>query len=151
MAPRLFPSIAFAAAAIAAGAAAPATAEPGPLSDARVTQITLPVKDLDRAVAFYRDTLGVKLLFVVKGAAFLDAGGVRVRLEQNVNAVASGGVEIYFADPGLARFKPLAARGVKFIGPPETVQRLPAADVKLAEFTDPDGNAIGLMGEVPRR
>jgi len=150
MALRLFLTAALAGAALY-GSAPPAAAGPGPLADTRVMQITLPVKDLDRAVAFYRDTLGVKVLFVVKGAAFLDAGGVRLRLEQNAAAVPGGGVEIYFADPGLARLKPLADRGVRFIGPPETIQRLPAADVKLAEFTDPDGNAIGLMGEVPRR
>ena len=132
------------------GTAAPAAAEPGPLAEARLTQITLPVKDLDRSIAFYRDTLGLKFLFVAGGAAFLDVGGVRLRLEKNATVVPSGAVEIYFSDPGMSRVRPLTDRGVKFLGPPETVQRLPAADVKLAEFTDPDGNAIGLMGEVPR-
>jgi len=64
--------------------------------------------------------------------------------------IPSGAVELYFADPGLARAKPLAERGVRFLGPPETVQRLPAADLQLLEFTDPAGNALALMGEVPR-
>jgi catechol-2,3-dioxygenase len=146
---RLLLPLALAAAAFAARAEPPA--QPGPLADTRLMQITLPVKDLDRAVGFYRDVLGVKLLFRVKGAAFLDAGGgVRLRLEENPKAVASDGVEIYFDDPGLSRFEPLSRRGVKFIGPPETVNRRGDIDVKLAEFTDPDGNAIGLMGDVPR-
>ena len=134
----------------AAGPAARAAPAPGPLADTRVMQITLPVKDLDRAVGFYTDVLGVKLLFRAGNAAFLDAGGVRLRLEQNAKAAASEGVEIYFDDPGLARFQPLAARGVRFVGPPETVDRRGAIDTRLAEFTDPDGNAIGLMGEVRR-
>ena len=138
--------------AAALGAALPAHAAgtAGPLSDARLLQITLPAKDLDRAIAFYRDVLGVKLLFQVKGAAFLDAGGVRLRLEKSDASLPTGAVELYFDDPGLSRFKPLADRGVHFIGPPETVQRLAATDVKLAEFTDPDGNALALMGEVAR-
>ena len=126
-------------------------AEPtGPLADARVVQITLPARDLDGAVAFYRDVLGVKVLFQVKGAAFLDAGGVRLRLEKNDTSLPVGAVELYFDDPGLSRLKPLADRGVHFIGPPETVQRLAKTDLQLAEFTDPNGNALALMGEVPR-
>jgi len=145
---RLF--LGLAAAGFALCASAHADPAPGPLADTHLMQITLPVKDLDRAVAFYRDVLGVKLLFVVKGAAFLDAGGVRLRLEKNDSAGPSGAVEIYFDDPGMSRFKPLTARGVKFVGPPQTVNRRGDMDVKLAEFTDPDGNAIGLMGEVPR-
>jgi catechol 2,3-dioxygenase-like lactoylglutathione lyase family enzyme len=136
----------------AAGAASadPSSAEPGSLAEARLVQITLPAKDLGQSVAFYRDVLGVKLLFQVKGAAFLDAGGVRLRLEESQTIPAPGSVELYFADPGLALAKPLAARGVHFIGPPETVQRLATADLQLLEFTDPAGNALALMGEVPR-
>ena len=132
-----------------AASANPPGTEQGPLAGARLVQITLPAKDLDRSVAFYRDVLGVKLLFQVKGAAFLDAGGVRLRLEEG-QPIPSGAVELYFADPGLARAKPLAERGVQFLGPPETVQRTATADLQLLEFTDPAGNALALMGEVPR-
>ncbi|MBS0360837.1 MAG: VOC family protein [Proteobacteria bacterium] len=124
---------------------------PGPLASARLMQITLPAKDLDRSVAFYDGVLGVKLLFRVKGAAFLDAGGVRLRLEQSGTPAPTGAVELYFDDPGLSRAKPLAARGVRFVGPPETVQHLATTDVQLLELTDPDGNALALMGEVPRK
>lgn len=150
-----FPALlatALGAAAIATGAgagAAPAAA-PGPLADARLAQITLPAKDLGRSVAFYRDVLGVKLLFQVKGAAFFDAGGVRLRLEESQAQAPTGAVELYFDDPGLSRGKPLADRGVTFVGPPETVQHLIRTDVQLLEFLDPDGNALALMGEVPR-
>jgi methylmalonyl-CoA/ethylmalonyl-CoA epimerase len=122
----------------------------GPLADTRLMQITLPAKDLERSVAFYRDVLGVKLLFQVKNAAFFDAGGVHLRLEKNETWVPVGAVELYFDDPGLSRLKPLTDRGVRFVGPPETVQHLATTDVQLAEFTDPDGNALALMGEVPR-
>jgi len=133
-------------AALAAGAAQAA----GPLTDARLLQITLPSRDLARSVAFYQDVLGVKLLFQVKGAAFFDVGGVRLRLEQNANPAPTGTVELYFDDPGLSRAQPLTARGVHFVGPPETVQRTAKADLQLLEFTDPDGNALALMGEVAR-
>ena len=139
-----------AACALAAAPACHAAASAGPLSDARLLQITLPSRDLARSVAFYQDLLGVKLLFQVKGAAFFDAGGVRLRLEQNETPVPTGTVELYFDDPGLARAQPLKDRGVRFVGPPETVQRKARSDVQLLEFTDPDGNALALMGEVAR-
>jgi catechol 2,3-dioxygenase-like lactoylglutathione lyase family enzyme len=144
-------ALTFAAAAPASAANdAPAAAEAGPLYGLHMLQITLPVRDLDRAASFYRDRLGLKLLFVAGGAAFLDVGGVRLRLEQSATKVPTGAVELYFDDPGLSRSGRLAARGVRFLGAPTTVQRLQTTDLQLLEFTDPDGNALALMGEVPR-
>lgn len=122
---------------------------PGPLRDARLLQITLPVRNLDRALEFYQDKLGLRVLFRVPDAVFLDAAGVRLRLAREDAPVARG-ITLYFADPGLLRAAPLAARGIHFLGPPQTVQHLPTTDLQLLEFSDPDGNALALMGEVPR-
>src|SRR3954453_2348684 len=47
----------------------------------RIGQIAVPIRDLDRAVAFYRDVLGLRLLFQAPpGLAFFDCGGVRLML-----------------------------------------------------------------------
>ena len=47
----------------------------------RVGQVAVPVKDLDRAVAFSRDVLGLRFLFQAPpGLACFDCGGVRVML-----------------------------------------------------------------------
>ena len=43
-----------------------------------VGQIVINVKDLQRAVGFYRDVLGLPLLFEIPGAAFFQAGSVRL-------------------------------------------------------------------------
>ncbi|HEY1605987.1 MAG TPA: VOC family protein [Allosphingosinicella sp.] len=136
--------------ALAAATPAAGAAPAGPLSDARLLQITLPTRDLSRSLAFYEGVLGLKLLFTAGDAAFLDAGGVRLRLEQTGTRAPTGAVELYFNDPGLARAEPLKARGVRFLGLPETVQHLEASDLQLLEFMDPDGNALALMGEVKR-
>src|SRR5687768_12844921 len=45
-----------------------------------VRQIALAVKDLARATAFYRDTLGLPLLFEVPGLAFFNLHGIRLML-----------------------------------------------------------------------
>ncbi|MGD8319671.1 MAG: VOC family protein, partial [Gemmatimonadota bacterium] len=44
----------------------------------RLGQISMNARDLARATDFYRDTLGVPLLFEVPGMAFFDLGGVRL-------------------------------------------------------------------------
>jgi catechol 2,3-dioxygenase-like lactoylglutathione lyase family enzyme len=138
-----------AAALILAAMPRPAPAQTGALGDARLVQITIPSTDLTRSTAFYRDVLGLKLLFQVPGAAFFDMAGVRLRIELVKTAPATGD-ELYFDDPGLSRQAALAARGVKFLGPAETVQRTATSDLKLLEFLDPDGNPLALMGEVRR-
>jgi catechol 2,3-dioxygenase-like lactoylglutathione lyase family enzyme len=137
--------------AMACGAASMAQAAdaPGPLHSAKMLQITLPSHDLDRSIAFYRDVLGLELLFRVPGAVFFDAGGVRLRLE--LNRIAPGaGDELYFDDPGLVRAAALKARGMVFSSPVEVVQRTATADLEIQDFEDPDGNQLALMGQVTR-
>lgn len=47
----------------------------------RIGQIFVKVKDLDRAIAFYRDTLGMTfLLQAPPNMAFFDCGGIRLML-----------------------------------------------------------------------
>src|SRR5882762_9218471 len=45
-----------------------------------IGQISIIVHDLARATAFYRDTLGLPLLFTAPNLAFFDCGGVRLML-----------------------------------------------------------------------
>jgi len=122
---------------------------PGPLRAAKMLQITLPSHDLDRSIVFYRDVLGLKLLFRVPGAVFFDAGGVRLRLE--LTTIAPGrDDELYFDDPGLTMAAALKARGMVFVSPVEIAQRTATADLVIQEFEDPDGNQLALMGQVTR-
>ena len=47
-----------------------------------IGQIAMAVKELPRAVAFYRDRLGMRFLFQAPpGLAFFDCGGVRLMIE----------------------------------------------------------------------
>jgi catechol 2,3-dioxygenase-like lactoylglutathione lyase family enzyme len=52
----------------------------GSASVSAIGQIALTVTDLPRAVAFYRDVLGLKFLFEAPNMAFFDCGGVRLML-----------------------------------------------------------------------
>ena len=53
-----------------------------------IGQIALTIQKLPRAVAFYRDTLGLKLLFEVSGMAFFITypSYVRTNIAKNIGA-----------------------------------------------------------------
>jgi methylmalonyl-CoA/ethylmalonyl-CoA epimerase len=119
----------------------------------RIRQIAVTVRDLDRAVAFYRDTLGMPFLFQAPpGLAFFDCGGVRLMLALPEQGEApSGNSIIYYAvDDIQAAHRTLTGRGVRFGGEPHVVARMPDHDLWLAEFRDSEDNRLALMCEVPR-
>jgi catechol 2,3-dioxygenase-like lactoylglutathione lyase family enzyme len=127
---------------------APSSFEPGPLRGHSFAQIAIQVTDLDRATAFYRDVLGLPLLFVANGMVFFQVGEARLMVERGKPAQST---TLYFDDSELKRSRVLLERhGVKFAGPIETVQRTESYELKLLEFSDPDGNPLALMGKVPR-
>lgn len=122
------------------------------LANARIAQLLVPVDDFERGVAFYRDVLGIPFLFAAPPQmAFFDCGGVRLL----VGALPPGqpaqrGSAIYFQVPDIhAVFASLRGNGVAFKSEPHIVHRTPAAELWLAEFSDPDGNALALMAEMP--
>ncbi len=108
---------------------------------------TLYVADMDRAVRFYTETLGFKVLHRAgNGWAAVDAGG---GLVLGLHAARPGGIAPGTAGSisiGLDVNQPIAEvvevlenRGVAFRGPV-----LDNGPVKLAFFGDPDGNALYL-------
>jgi predicted enzyme related to lactoylglutathione lyase len=116
----------------------------------RIHQIAVTVQDVERATAFYRDALGMTLLFrAPPGLSFFDCGGVRLMLSLPEGAEAPKGNSIlyYGVDDIKAAHEVLVARGVRFIGDPHVAARLPDRDVWLAEFRDSEGNVLALMSE----
>jgi len=116
----------------------------------QIGQIRIQVTDVDRAVAFYRDTLGMSFLFAFPGMGFFDVDGVRLMLVEPEGRAFGGESAIYYRvdDIGQA-VKTLEARGVTFDDQPHVVHRDPAYDLWMAFFRDPDGNILALMSEVP--
>ena len=112
-------------------------------------QILVPVTDIDRATAFYRDQLRIPFLFAYPGIAFFDADGVRLYLAQPEQAEFGGRATLYFKVPDIqAAVGTLRSRGVT-IGEPHVVHRDPTYELWMSFTKDPDGNNIGLMSEVP--
>lgn len=118
----------------------------------RLHQVAQPIADIDRAVAFYRDTLGLPLLFTAPPSlAFFDCGGVRLMLSPPSPGHDHPGSVLYFAvDDIQATHAVLAGRGVAFSESPKKIASLPDRDVWLAPFTDSEGNSLALMSEPHR-
>ena len=124
---------------------------PSPVNLTQIGQIAITVRDLDRAVAFYRDTLGMKFLFQAPNLAFFDCSGVRLMLgipeKPEFNHPAS---ILYYKVPDIeAVHQALVARGVKFDDAPHLIVRMPDHDLWMAFFRDSENNLLGLMCEKP--
>jgi len=130
----------------------PSLAAPAFIATPRIQQVGLTVSDLSRAVAFYRTTLGLHLLMETNGMAFFDLGGTRLMLGTDTDRpdVSRPTAIVYFDTADFyASVATLKQRGVSFVAPIETVARTATGTLMLAEFRDPDGNALAVMGEVP--
>lgn len=117
----------------------------------QIVQLALTVRDLDRSRSFYRDTLGLPLLFEAANMMFFDLAGTRLLIGTENTAGVPGGSILYFDAPDLEALGPaLEAKGVQFAGPAQVVQRTETHELKIRAFRDPDGNVLQLMGTVPR-
>jgi methylmalonyl-CoA/ethylmalonyl-CoA epimerase len=118
------------------------------LTDSRIRQIVIVCKDVARATAFYRDTLGVRFLFAPSpGLAFFDCGGVRLMLSVAEGEANGTSVLYYLVTDIEAHQKALTAKGVRFIGVPHMIARMPDHELWLAEFRDSEDNVMALMEE----
>ena len=122
------------------------------LANAPVTQLLIPIDDFERGLSFYRDILGLPLLFTAPPQmAFFQAGAVRLLVGVTpAGQKAQRGSAIYFAVQDIQGvYSSLNAQGVQFKAPPHVVNRSIKAEFWLAEFVDPDGNQLALTSEVP--
>ena len=116
----------------------------------RIRQIAIIVHDLPRAVAFYRDTLGMKFLFEVPKMAFFDCGEVRLMLglPETPELDHPASIVYYKVEDIQSAYRVLKSRGVRFEREPGLVARMPDHELWLAEFRDIEGNVLALMSEV---
>jgi catechol 2,3-dioxygenase-like lactoylglutathione lyase family enzyme len=114
-----------------------------------IGQVLVPVRDAERATAFYRDVLGMRFLFAFPHMAFFDADGVRLYLSEPESPEFRGKATLYFrvTDINVA-VDVLEQRGAAFAERPQVVHRDGATELWMAFTLDPDANNIGLMSEV---
>jgi catechol 2,3-dioxygenase-like lactoylglutathione lyase family enzyme len=123
------------------------------LGISRLGQIAINVHDLDRATAFYRDILGLPLLFTAGSLAFFDCGGVRLMLTHPEKPEFDHpGSVLYFTVSDIdSAHRQMLASGVHFEDAPHLIARMPTHDLWMTFFRDPDQNLLALMSEVPQK
>lgn len=120
-----------------------------PVSLSSIGQIAINVHDLDRATAFYRDTLGISHLFTAGGMAFLDCDGVRLMLGVAEKPEFDHPSSILYFNVEDARtvYESLK-EGVEFRSEPLVVHRTETYELWMAFFHDTEGNTLALMSEI---
>jgi catechol 2,3-dioxygenase-like lactoylglutathione lyase family enzyme len=117
-----------------------------------IGQIAINVKELERAVVFYRDVLGLHYLFEAPGMAFFDCGGVRLMLSlpSSPEYDHPGSILYYRVGDMEAAHARLAEAGADVVQAPHVVHRTEAYELWMTFVRDPEGNLLALMREVPR-
>ncbi len=128
------------------------TAATSSIGISRLGQIAVNVHDVDRATAFYRDTLGLPLLFTAGALAFFDCGGVRLMLTRPEKPEFDHpGSILYFTVPDIiSAHRQMLSRGVHFEDTPHLIAKMPNHDLWMTFFRDPEKNLLALMCEMPQ-
>lgn len=120
-----------------------------PLSLNAIGQIARVVHNLEAAVDFYRNALGMKVMFQAPGLAFFDCAGVRLMLTMPSPDFDQPNSVLYFRVDDLhAAHDALRARGVHIERGPHLVARLPDHELWMVFFRDNEDEMLALMSEV---
>jgi len=117
-----------------------------------IGQIAVAVTDIKRSIEFYRDKLGLSLLFEVpSGMAFFDCGGVRLMITEGQGDTKDHKTSViyYRVSDVTAATNALKTNGVSFIREPQMTVKMQDHELWIGFLRDPDENLIGIMAEVP--
>ncbi|MFE4895180.1 VOC family protein [Peribacillus butanolivorans] len=116
----------------------------------KVGQIGIPVKNLEKAVGFYKDLLKLPFLFSTDSMAFFDCNGTRLLLSlPEKEDFAQSSSVIYFQVENIKEaHEELIEKGVYFIDKPHIVAKMEQTETWMTFFKDTEGNTHSLISEV---
>jgi methylmalonyl-CoA/ethylmalonyl-CoA epimerase len=116
----------------------------------KIGQIGVPVKDLNRALDFYKEKLGLSLLFNTNSMAFFECNGLRLMLtlpEKEEFALSSS--VIYFEVNNIKdTYERLLGKEVTFIDEPHVEAKMGQTETWMVFFQDTEDNTHALLSEV---
>lgn len=116
----------------------------------KVEQIGVPVKDLDTAINFYKEKLGLSLLFHTDSMAFFECNGLRLflSLPEKEEFAQSSSVIYFQVEKMKETYEDLLSKGIIFIDEPHIVAKMGQTETWMTFFKDTEGNTHALMSEV---
>jgi methylmalonyl-CoA/ethylmalonyl-CoA epimerase len=116
----------------------------------RIGQISLLIRDVERARRFYAETLGLTHLYTYGDLMFLEAGDTRLYLHRKEEAEWRPGSILYFEVADIvATQAALADAGVRFAGDAHVIHRHEdGTEEWMSFFEDGEGNTLALMSTV---
>lgn len=114
-------------------------------------QVSLVVRDIQRAERFYGGALHLPHVFTFGDLAFFDVAGTRIFLREVPDDEWHRGSILYFTVDDIgASYDALLATGVVTQGTPDRIHTHDdGTEEWMAFFEDPDGNTLALMARVP--
>ena len=119
----------------------------------QIGQVAIRVHDLNRAVEFYRERLGMRFLFSAPpGLAFFQCGDVTLMLSgAETPEFDHPASVIYFTVEDIDHaYRTLLGRGVEFRDEPHLIHRAESYDLWMAFFRDLEENTFAIMARKPR-
>lgn len=113
-----------------------------------IAQIALGSANPNALVAFYRDTLGLPVLFEASGMTFFQTGAARLMIGHAQPGQTIGGDAVIYFEPrdwDAAESK-LEAAGIAFTHTAQVLQQAPGRELALRAFKDPEGHMLALLG-----
>ncbi len=123
-------------------------ATPAPLLSG-IAQVALTSADPVALVGWYRDVLGLAVLFEASGMTFFQSGATRLMIGPNHHGANIGGedVTLYFEPRDWSAAETaLSERGIAFTHAAQVLQRAPGRELALRAFKDPEGHSLALLG-----
>jgi predicted enzyme related to lactoylglutathione lyase len=113
----------------------------------------VPVRDVEEAARFYRDTLGLTHLFDAPPAlSFFDCGGVRLMLcgpaAQGEDGDQQHPVLFYDVSDIRKTHARIKSSGAASVEEPHIIARMNGREVWISSVSDGQGNVVSLMSEV---
>lgn len=121
------------------------------LSLSQIGQVAMNAQDIERAVTFYRDKLGMKHLFSVPPKmAFFDCDGIMlmVSLPEKPEFDHPGSILYFNVEDIEQAAEALIARGVQFEEKPTFVANMGAYDLWMGFFRDSENNLLAIRSQV---
>ncbi len=113
-----------------------------------IKQIHIEIQDIERAMDFYANTLGLTLLmsFPDQHMAFFDCGGTRLYLSKNENPDYQSKAFIYYATDNIeADVASLLENQVEIVKQASVIHKSDSHESWLCAFKDSEGNVLHLM------